>query len=141
MDFVPPLTELTSLLSVEVELQKDSFIKEYCFVYPIIPAKKGKLLTMYEDKAIYFSQQVHDIYQFRGISKMQLSIQESTEKPYLVLYQEITGSVNEARKKYLNSKDEEFVSNVTKNFSEVTGLSFEGLLPNLESLDDDEILK
>ncbi len=42
--------------------------------------------------------------------------------------------------KYLNSKEEEFNKNRSMEFSDVTGLSYEELLPKLESLFDTEIL-
>jgi len=95
---------------------------------------------MYQIKSEYWSQQVQDIYRYRGISKQQLWIQEVGSTSFLVIYQEITGPVTEARKKYLNSKEEEFSKNRSLEFSDVTGLSYEELLPKLESLFESEIL-
>lgn len=139
-DLIPNITELTGLLSAEVDNKNNSFLKEYCFIYPLIPSKKEKLLQMYTDTAVYHSKKIQDIYRFRGISKHQIWIQESAEKPYIVIYQEITGPVIEARDKYLNSKNDEFSSYIAREYSDMTGLSYEELLPTLESLYDFEIL-
>lgn len=138
--FFPNVHELTEMLNVEIENREKSFTKEYCFIYPIVPSKKEKLLQMYQDKAIYNSQQMQDIRRFRGITKQQTWIQETANGSYIVFYQEIAGPVNDARDKYLRSKDEEFASNIAMQFSDVTGLLFEELLPSLESLFDSEIL-
>jgi hypothetical protein len=95
---------------------------------------------MFQDKSTYWSQPYQDLYRHRGISKQQLWIQKEGKHSFLVIYQEITGPVTEARKKYRNSKKEKFSKARSMEFSDVTGLSFEELLPKLESLFDSEIL-
>lgn len=138
-DFIPSIYELTEMLDVEIE-NNNSYIKEYCFIYPIIPSKKEKLLQMYQDKDTYFNSQIQNIYRFRGISKIQFWIQESSERPYIMIYQEITGPVSDARDKYLDSKEDELSTRIAREFSDITGLSYEELLPTLESLVDFEVL-
>lgn len=136
-NWIPEVEELIEPLSIDIENSKDASPKEYCFIYPIIPSKKDKLLELYQDKAVYNCQQIQNIYQYRGISKTQLWIQGS----YLIIYQEIIGPVTEARDKYLNSKEDALSRYLAEVYSEITGLSFEKLLPALESLDDAEVLK
>ncbi len=114
--------------------------KEYCFVYPVLPSKKEKLLELYEDKAIYSSKPIQNIYRFRGIDKTQLWLQESSENIFVIVYQEIIGSVAIARDKYLNSKEDALSKYLADLYSEITGLPYEKLLPSLESLDDAEVL-
>jgi hypothetical protein len=139
-DFFADVRELTPMLQVDVEKEDGYFTKEYCFIYPILPFKEEKLQKMFQEKSEYWNQQAQDIYRHRGISKQQLWIQETENASFLVIYQEITGPVTEARKKYLHSKEEQFSKNRSMEFSEVTGLSYEELLPKLESLFDSEIL-
>lgn len=139
-NFFANVTELTPMLQVDIEKGDGSFTKEYCFIYPILPDKEDKLQRMFQTESDYWSEQVQDVYRYRGISKQQLWIQEDDRASFLVIYQEITGPVTEARKKYLNSKDEEFSKSRSLEFSEVTGLSYEELLPKLESLVDCEVL-
>jgi hypothetical protein len=138
---LPSPLELTGMLTVDIDEEKNSFIKEYAFVYPILPEKKDMLLKMFQDEATYYDEKLQNVYRYRGISKQKLWVQESPRSSFLVLYQEITGPVTEARKKFLNSKDEEFSKIRTAKFSEVTGLSYEDLLPKLESLYDNEVLR
>ncbi len=140
MDFFAEVKELTPMLQVDIAKEDGDLTKEYCFIYPIQPSKEEKLHKMYQTKSEYWGQQVQDIYRYRGISKQQLWIQAGEDTSFLVIYQEITDPVTEARKKYLNSKEEEFSKNRSMEFSEVTGLSYEELLPKLESLFDTEIL-
>ncbi|MBS0653515.1 MAG: hypothetical protein JSR39_08355 [Verrucomicrobia bacterium] len=118
----------------------ECFTKEYCFIYPILQDKKEKLRRMFQEESEYWSEQVQEIYRYRGISKQQMWIQEEGDASFLVIYQEITGPVAEARKKYLSSKQDQFAKKRAMEFSEVTGLSYEELLPKLESLFDDEVL-
>lgn len=138
--FLPDLYELTEVLDMGIEQEEESLIKEYCFIYPILPHKKEKILKMYQDVAEYHDEQIQDIYRYRGISKIRFWIQETDGQSFLVVYQEIIGPVNEARKKFLSSKNEELSHAKTKEFVDVTGLSYEELLPQLESLFDSEIL-
>jgi len=135
--FALDVKDLTRLLQVEME---GAFTKEYCFIYPILQDKKEMLRRMFGEESEYWSKQIQEIYQYRGISKQQLWIQEEGDASFLVIYQEITGPVAEARKKYLNSKQDELARKRAMEFSEVTGLSYEDLLPKLESLFDAEIL-
>lgn len=131
------LRELTPLMNVEIENEEGEAKKEYCFIYPILPSKIKKLEKMYQEPSEYFSEQIQNIYRYRGISKMQMWIQEES---FLVIYQEITGSVKEARKKYLTSKEEDLSKTRALEFSDITGLCYEELLPQLTSLFDLEIL-
>jgi hypothetical protein len=137
--FALDVKDLTSLLQVDME-REEFFTKEYCFIYPIRQDKKDMLLRMFGKESEYWSEQVKEIYRYRGISKQQLWIQEEGDASFLVIYQEITGPVTEARKKYLNSKQDEFAKKRAMEFSEVTGLNYEDLLPKLESLFDAEVL-
>ena len=139
-NLIPQMVELTEVVCVDVEHDSGTLIKEYCFVYPLIPSKKEKLFQIYQDKAVYLSEQMQELRRFRGVSKQQMWIQESAEKPYIVVFQEITGSVNDARNKYLSAQNEELSSHIAREHSDITGLSFEELLPILESLDDNEVL-
>ena len=138
--FFPNYFELTSLLSIDIENKGDSPVKEYCFIYPLIPSKLHKLLKMYREKAVYHSEEIQEILRFRGISKNQLWVQESGERSFIVIYQEITGPVVDARNKYLSTKEDAHSNYIAKEFSDITGLSYEDLLPKLESLFDSEIL-
>ncbi|MBS0607382.1 MAG: hypothetical protein JSR57_10575 [Verrucomicrobia bacterium] len=135
--FALDVKDLTRLLQVEME---GVFTKEYCFIYPILKDKKEMLRRMFQEESEYWSEQVQEIYRYRGISKQKLWVQEERDASFLVIYQEISGSVADARKKYLNSKQDEFAKKRAMEFSEVTGLSYEDLLPKLESLFDAEIL-
>ncbi len=139
-DLFADVKELTNMLQLDIEKEDGFFTKEYCFIYPILPSKKDQLQKMFQDKSEYWSQQVQDTYRHRGISKQQLWIQEGENASFLVIFQEITGPVTEARRKYLNSKEEQFSKDRSKEFSDITGLSYEELLPKLESLFDAEIL-
>lgn len=139
-DFFAGMKELTPMLHIDIPKEEGVFTKEYCFIYPILPSKEEKLQKMFQSKSEYWSEQVQDIYRHRGISKQQLWIQEEESSSFLVIYQEITGPVAEAREKYLNSKEEEFNKNRAMEFSDITGLSYEELLPKLESLFDSEVL-
>ncbi len=137
---IPFTYELTDMLTVEMENDTPSLHKEYCFIYPILPIKKDTLLLMFQNRAEYFNQQAQDIYRYRGISRQQLWIQDNPTMPYLLIYQEIADVIR-AREKYLNSKADAFSKRKSQEFSNATGLSFEELLPQLESLFDGEILK
>ncbi len=140
-NFFAAINALSPMLQVDMEGEEDTLIKEYCFIYPLLPQKKDVVLKMYHeafDK--WWNPQVHEIYRQRGISKQQLWIQDNGDASFLVIYQEITGSVREARKKYLSSKEEELSKSRAMKYSEITGLSYEDLLPKLESLSDSEIL-
>lgn len=139
-NWIPQLNELTEFMEMHIENLTGDSSKEYCFVYPILPSKKEKLLTLYEDKAVYHSEAIQNIYRFRGIDKTQLWLQESFGNIFVVVYQEIIGSVAIARDKYLNSKEDALSKSIADVYSEATGLPYEQLLPSLESLDDAEIL-
>ncbi|MBA2727626.1 MAG: hypothetical protein H0U49_05575 [Parachlamydiaceae bacterium] len=148
--FIPKTKELTKLISMGVENENGAMVKEYCFVYPILPPKKQKMIDLYDDEKLIkkygdmlddYKEQVNNIYRFRGVSKNQLWIQETGSRSFLVIYQEITGPVTDARDKYLNVRDNELAMFLAQEFSEITGLSFEELLPNLESLIDFEVLR
>jgi hypothetical protein len=140
-NWIPQVNELTELMDMHIENLNGDIAKEYCFVYSILPSKKEKLLKLYEDKAFYNSESIQNIYRFRGVDKTQLWLQESSEGIFLVVYQKIIGSVATARDKYLNSKEDALSKHFADLYSEITGLSYEQLLPSLESLDEAEILK
>lgn len=139
-NWIPPLKELSEFMDMRIENLNGDSSKEYCFMYPILPSKKEKLLKLYEDKAFYYSEPIQNIYKFRGIDKMQLWLQESFGNIYVVVYQKIIGSVTNARTKYLNSKEDALSRYIADLYSEITGLRYEQLLPTLESLDEAEIL-
>lgn len=132
--------ELTELLEVNVEKEPETLIKDYCFIYPILPGKKEKLLKLFVNKEQFFSQEMQNICSSRGVSKCQYWLQESSQGSFLVIYQEIIGPVVNAREKYLDARDEEFNREMAEIFMDITGLSYEELLPKLESLFDGEIL-
>lgn len=146
---IPNNKELTELITMGIQNENGALIKEYCFVYPIQPSKKQKLIDLYDDKILSktyrdlndYTEQVRSIYRSRGVSKNQLWIQEGKDGSFIVVYQEITGPVSEARDTYLNVRDNELAAFLAVEFSDITGLSFEELLPNLESLVDSEILR
>lgn len=139
LDNIPIPSELTELLHVDID-GENAIKKEYCFCYPILPAKKDKLLKLFEKKSEYFDQRAQDAYAYRGIGKQKLWLQEIGSELFLVIYQEIVGPVTDARERYLTQKTEEFSKRRSKKMSEITGLSYEELLPHLESLSDHEIL-
>ena len=139
--WIPQRKEVTELLDMHIERNNADSSKEYCFVYPVLPSKKGKLLELYADKSVYNSKEIQNIYRFRGIDKIQQWLQEANGTIFLVVYQDIIGPVADARNKYLDSKEEALSRYLADIYSEVTGLSYENLLPTLESLDDAEILK
>ena len=138
---IPISQTLTEMLDMQIKNPYPRSFKEYCFIYPILSSKKEKLLDMFRYKSNYFSQEIQDVYRYRGISKTQLWIQETAEAPYLLIYQQISGPVLHARKKYLQSKSDEFSRARAEEFSEITGLTYEELLPALESLFDGEVLQ
>lgn len=138
--WIPQLNELTEFIDMHIENLNEYSSKEYCFVYPVLPSKKEKLLKLYEDKAVYHSEPIQNIYRFRGIDKTQLWLQESFGNIFLVVYQEIIGPVAISRNKYLNSKEEALSKHLADLYSDITGLPYEQLLPSLESLDNAEIL-
>lgn len=140
-NWIPQLNELTEFMDMHIENLNGDSSKEYCFVYPILPSKKEKLLELYEDKAFYNSKPIQNIYRFRGIDKTQLWLQESSGNIFVIVYQEILGSVAIARDKYLNAKEDALSKHLADLYSEITGLPYEKLLPSLESLDDAEILR
>ncbi|HEY4831028.1 MAG TPA: hypothetical protein VIH61_00490 [Waddliaceae bacterium] len=139
-NWIPQLNELTEFMDMHIENLNGDSSKEYCFVYPVLFSKKEKLLKLYEDKAVYYSEPIQNIYRFRGIDKTQIWLQESFGNIFIVVYQEIIGSVAIARDKYLNSKEDALSKYLANLYSEITGLPYEQLLPSLESLDDAEIL-
>lgn len=138
-EFLPKTVELTEMLSVDIE-NSHSFTKEYCFVYPLISSKKDKLLYLFREKEIYDSEMFQNIRKFRGVAKQQLWIQESEDNSYIVMYQEIAGPVSDSRDKFLNSKEDSLSNFLAMEFSDISGLSYEELLPKLESLADAEVL-
>lgn len=140
-DWIPQINVLTEEINMNIEHSDETFAKEYCFVYPILPSKKGKLIELYKDNAVYASKRIQNIYRFRGINKTQLWLQESSGNTFIIVYQEIIGPAANARNKYLNSKEDALSRYIADIYSEVTGLPYEKLLPILESLDDAEILK
>src|ERR1700733_3764073 len=139
-NWIPQLNELTEFMDMHIENLNGDSSKEYCFVYPVLFSKKEKLLKLYEDKAVYYSEPIQNIYRFRGIDKTQIWLQESFGNIFIVVYQEIIGSVAIARDKYLNSKEDALSKYLANLYSEISGLPYEQLLPSLESLDDAEIL-
>lgn len=139
--WIPQRSEVTELMDMHMERSSEDSSKEYCFVYPVLPSKKKTLLGLYADKAVYNSTQIQNIYKFRGIDKIQQWLQESNGDLFLVVYQDIIGPVGDARNKYLDTKEESLSRYLADIYSEVTGLSYEKLLPTMESLDDAEVLK
>lgn len=137
---------ITQMITFEKEDPKNS--KEYAFVYPLIPNKMEELRDLFQGPNKYPTKQDEEIARARGIAKMQIWMQNQGDKPYLVIYQEIQGPVSEAREKFrehikkidLSPENANIEAQRTKAFANVTGLSYEDLLPKLQSLQDKEVL-